>query len=347
MATISIVLLGVGALCVILNMVLGIIELATLRLIRPAKLKTFAHIRLSASQYQTIIGPAVGALISGLFVSLSASFFYGALTGGQGAWHQQAGAMILITGMVALVITLHLFLKDFGEPAELARDPSTIRAAADESAANPRGGSLDPDFLTHQLNQWSEYISACSMNLSVKKKSELLDRSLERAAEAHGFWSLVARSFNVYWAAFLAFPTRFMWPLIGFGLFALGTISIAVGDAGLDFTSSARPWIVLILLLTTGAAITVFYCAARGNRARLWYQVNLIGLKDAENAIDAAKAAKVSVEVEDAVLKRVLIRADTFLQQTGTSPDSEPRFLFHFGRIRVSIFPTPVSEHRS
>ncbi|MEP7763931.1 hypothetical protein [Sanguibacter sp. 25GB23B1] len=337
MEDVSALLLGAGALLVSLTSLLGIVELATIRTIRPPKQRTFSHIRHAATQYQTIFAPALAALVSGLFVSLSASFFYASLTSEQDSWHQAAGPVAFIGGMVALAATLWSALKSVGEPAELARDPFTIRAAADESAANPRHRALDPDFLTQQLDDWAKHISTHSLNLSAKASSPRLDQSLNRAAQEHGFWLPVLYSLDIYRAALLEFPVRFSGPLLSFALFAGGTVCFAVDFAGPESTTSSRPWAATALFMTVGAALTVFYCTTRGNRARLWHRIHLVALDDARQAIDRARAAHESVASEDALLRRVLGSADGFLQQKQGAPETDTRVIFRLGRFRVSI----------
>src|SRR5699024_9830033 len=94
MERLSTVLIGLGVTLAIVSVMLGVVELATIRTIRPPKEKTFSYMRLATTQYRTVFIPAVGALISGLFVSLSASFFYGSLTGRAEPWYPEAGSSV-------------------------------------------------------------------------------------------------------------------------------------------------------------------------------------------------------------------------------------------------------------
>ena len=84
-------LIGTGGLLVIVNLLAGILELATIRTIRPPEHRTFTYIRLAANQNQTIFAPALGALVSGLLVSISASFFYEGLRLSEPFWYRYAG----------------------------------------------------------------------------------------------------------------------------------------------------------------------------------------------------------------------------------------------------------------
>lgn len=319
-----------------LSFLLGIVELATLRTIRPPKRQTFTYIRLAATQYQTVFAPAMGALLSGLMVSIAGSFFYESFIEQGDSWKQLAGVVAFIVGAIALTATLWSTLKDVGEPVELARDPFTIRAAAEESALAPSRGGLDPEALGKQLDEWNENISARSMNLSVMGASGRLHRSLTQGAQTRAFWLSVIRSLQVYYAALLRFPFRFVWPILGFLLFIAGIVWFAIGPAELPFTTSWRPWAAVGLFAIVGAILTLFYCITRGNRARLWHRINLVALEEARNAIVEAKKAHALAAAENTLFQRVLKMADKFLQQDHTASAKAERTIMQLGRFRVS-----------
>src|SRR5699024_11428958 len=69
--------------------------------------------------------------------------------------------------------------------------------------------------------------------------------------------------------------------------------------------SSWRPWAAVAIFLVIGMAATLFYGAARGNRARLWHRINRDALDHAREAISAAKSAHRSVEAERSEERRV------------------------------------------
>ncbi|WP_104088092.1 hypothetical protein [Cryobacterium sp. N19] len=332
-------LIGVGGLLVLVNLVSGIFELCTLGTIRPPKQKTFTQLRLAENQYQNIVGPAIGALISGLFVSISASFIYDGITIQGDSWRQVAGPVTFICGVVALMITLRAFLNGVGEPAELARDPFTIRAAAEEYSADPRRGPLDPSFLQHRMNEWTQYISTRALNIAADKNSPNLDRVLLEAAKQRKFWRSVAASLHVYFAAFVRFPLRFAWPLLGFVLLPVGAVWSVVSETELDFTrwsSFAAVAAMLVVSVVPSATVTLFYCATRGNRARLWHRTLLVGVNDAHKAIDDALSAHTAIATEDAVLQRFLERAHIFLQ-ADQSARAKSNVTFSLGMFDIAI----------
>lgn len=337
------VLIGVGVLLIGLFLVLGVAELALLRTIRPPQQKTFAHIRLAENQYQTIFVPALGALIAGLFVSISASFFFESFSKNVDDGRQIAGVVTFLAGAAVLAIMLSAVVKGVGEPKELARDPFTIRAAAEEFTTDPRRSALPPSFLTQRVNEWAKLLSTRALNITAEKTSPRLEKVLEHTREQSGFWHCVAASWRIYLAALARFPFRFCWPLISFVMLSTGAIWYAIAGAELDFFSSWRPWLAVGVFVFPSAVVVLFYCAARGNRARLWYRVYVEALTHARHAIRDAHDADAAVKQADAVRQSVIDRADAFLQ---SQAPAEPGFSLTLGRFRLSLTQRPRASSR-
>jgi hypothetical protein len=356
METVTTTLIGVGGLICIMSLILGIVEISTLKLIRPPQQKTFSYIRLAATQYQTIFVPALGALVSGLFVSLAASFFYLGLTAEkQESWPQWVGSGMFIAGAISLTVTLRAAFKGVGEPGELARDPFTIRAAANEYAADPRRGTLDPTFLNERLSEWVTYISTRAMNISStrvmnessKMRSDRLGGVLDKGSKVDEFWRGIRSSICVYFVALSRFPFRFMWPLLGPLVLAAGVALYMLTESKLDVGSSIRPYFGASVLMALALVLTLIYCAARGNRARLWHRVNLTAVEDASKSISAAQLAHGAIKLDDARIERVLQSADVFLKRQSLATEVRPEInpatelqpdrALVLGALRVSI----------
>ncbi|MEV8183427.1 hypothetical protein [Specibacter sp. NPDC078692] len=354
---------GFGVVICGMSLLLGIIELSTQKWIRPPAQKTFTYIRLAATQYQTIFVPALGAMVSGLFVSLAASFFYLALTAkeDQGSWPQWVGSSLFIAGAIALTITLRAAFKGVGEPGELARDPFTIRAAAEEYAADPLRGTLDPTFLDKNLTEWEAFIATRAMNISSTRdenksstgdesvssedKSARLHEVLDDAAKAKSFFPCIGHSICVYFAALCRFPFRFMWPFLGPLFLAVGIGLATFTEVKIDSDSSFHACAVIVgsvalavtIVLVTTALPTLIYFAARGNRARRWHRVNLTAVEEARESISTARQAYESIKVENAMIKRVLQSADNFLKRPIPATEVQPERALVLGALRVSI----------
>lgn len=338
MESFSRAMIFVGLLLLVLCLISGIVELATIRSIRPPKQKTFNQIRLATTQYHTVIVPAMGALISGVLVSLSASFFYASMTTDRGSLYGLVGFILFTLALVAFAITLGGLLKGVGDDLELASKPVTIRAAAKESALNPRRATLGPEILSQQLDEWNQRIFVHSLDSSAKKStSSRLDRQLTRAADTHGFWSSISLSLQVYFAAFLRFPFRFGGPLLNFLVLSLSIVWYELCYAGFDFIAPWWPGLGVSLLVGLGLVVTLFYAVTRGNRARLRHLVNLKAVAKAREAIEDALDAYRVVADEEARLRRVLTRADEFFQKEQAARETGAHVLFSLGRLRVSI----------
>lgn len=338
-------LIGVGGLLTGLFLILGVAELTLLRTIRPPRQKTFAHIRLAENQYQTIVVPALGALIAGLFVSISAAFFVESFSTGVDGGRQIAGILTFLAGAAVLAIMLSSVLTGVGEPKELARDPFTIRAAAEEFASDPRRSPLAPGFLTQRMDEWAKLMSTRALNITAEKASPGVEKVLERTRAQSGFWRCLTASWRIYIAAMARFPFRFCWPLVSVAMLSTGTIWYAIAEAELDFFTSWRPWLAVGVFVIPGIAIVMFYAAARGNRARLWYGVYVEALAHARGAIRDAHAADAAVKRADAVRQSVIDRADAFLR--GDEPAEAERGLsVTVGRFRLSLTQHPRARSR-
>lgn len=341
-------LIVIGGLLLFAQLLAGIAELATASTIRPPEDKTFTHIRLAANQYQTVALPALGALISGLLVSISASFFYEVLSGATLFWHLGAGIAAFLAAEVALVVILRLAMNRVGDPSELVDNPFAIRAAAKEYSDDPRQGCLNPDFLTERLDEWESSMPRHSLNIAKDVDASRVTKSLDTAADVNGMWRWFGASLAVYKSALIKFPMRFGWPLLGAFFFLTGGTwyGFLTGSTWYGFVYAnieIKHWWYPIIVMVINSAIavmpTLIYCAARGNRARLWHRINRKAVKDARTALACAQISKASIEEEDAVLRRVLERSDTFLAHHQYASETSGSSILQLGRLQITINP--------
>ncbi|WP_262775577.1 hypothetical protein [Brevibacterium permense] len=310
---VSTFLLGLSILLVSLNFILAIIEIATICTIHAPKRQTFADIRVKEEQFQTIIAPAMGALISGLLVSISASFLYSNLVNESKDWYRYAGIGVFFIAALSLVFTINLALRGGAQAAELARNPFTIRAAAEEFTDDPRHCPVDPDTLSENLKNWTKHRSAHSLNVDRDIELSDLDEKLDLSARLRKF-SALPSSFIIYLMSIRRVPFRFVWPLFGPVLFLLSVLAVLLTDQEFEGSTPLQWWKPLLIALLIGVVSVLFYGTTRGNRARLWHRVNQIGQIRAEAAVSAAKSKQDAIKVEDERLKRVLLMADKFLE---------------------------------
>ena len=100
-----------------------------------------------------MVAPAIAALMGGLFVSVSASFFYAGLTHENDGLSIAVGLLVFAAAVALLVYLLNLALSDAGDETELVKDPAVIIAAARDIRTNPRQEGITPDFLAGKLDQ--------------------------------------------------------------------------------------------------------------------------------------------------------------------------------------------------
>lgn len=332
-------LIGIGGLLIIFNLLAGITELATVRTIRPPEDRTFTYIRLAANQHQTILAPALGALISGLLVSISASFFYEGLNRAEPSWHQYAGIATFLAAGFALIVILRSAMKGAGDPSELVDNPFAIRAAAKEYSDDPRRGRLNPDFLTERLDEWERSMPRHSLNIAKDVDASRVKKRLDKAADISGIWRWIGSSLAVYYSALIKFPMRFAWPLLGTFVFLVGSTLYGFVYANIEVKHWWGPVNVMVIFVAIAVVPTLIYCVARGNRARLWHRINRKAVKDARTALDCAQNSKASIEEEDAVLRRVLERSDIFLAHHQYASEASGSRTLQIGRLQITINP--------
>ena len=337
MESLTISLVAIGGLLEITILIGGLAELATVRTIRPPEHRTFSHIRLTAFQFQTIIAPALAALTSGLLVSIAASFFYQELTTPQISWYPYAGAFWFLAAAIILVVILRFALKGAGDPSELANNPFTIRAAAEEYAADPGSSHLTPGLLSERLDEWESNLHRHSLNISRDVDSSVVKGQLDDAANATGVGRGTVASLKLYFTALSKFPIQFGWPLLSPLVFLTGVISFGFASSKFEGKTWWYAVIVIATFLIISAVPILTYSVARGNRARLWHRINRAAIGEARKALERAEQSKASVAKREAHLERVLERADTFLAKESFINKTQGLCTFRLGRLSISI----------
>lgn len=330
-------LLGIGTLLIISNAFLGTSELAAVRTIRAPKREGFATIKFSQAQRRDIFVPAFSALVSGFLVSLSASFLYEDLLDARRQWQGLAGLAAFAAAALFLVITLKTVLKGTGQPDELARDPFSIRAAAEEYSENPRAAAASPDLLSRRLDEWEEFISVRSMGYSADRQGRHLEECLRRAANARGWSSAIILSLRVYIEALRRFPPRSSWPVWGFLILSAGAIGYATIEVRLNFIQSWRPWLAVAVFVMIGAISVIYYAVARGNSARLWHRIYTTALVEAREAITSARDAQASLIATEADRIQMEERFKEFLQNNSRLKSRGKTVCISLGKFQIKI----------
>lgn len=313
MQDMPILTLGAGALLLLLKLLLGVTHVATLGKVHAPQSRSIDQIRNTETQFKTVVAPALAALISSLFVSLAASFFFADLIAGKETWYQTAGLLTFVMGTVALLLILRFALADGGDHVELIRDPFRIFDVANEIAVHPRASKISPEVLTVQLNEWEKHISPRSLNISTDRTSTDLDKTFKRCLQVSGKISSIRQSFALYYAALRRYPIRFGWPILGSVFFVGGFAWYRVASLGMNIWTLETLWLEVVVLFIVEAFFTQFYCWARGNQSRRWYCVYSEAVEDAREAIANATTARDLDVADEELLHRTIARADSVL----------------------------------
>lgn len=342
MATFWTALFGFSAVLIGINFFFALVQFGLVRTVHPPKRQSFAAVRASEQQFQTVVAPAIGALASGLFVSISASFFYSSIVGDGGDNHRAAGIVLFLVAGLSLSLTIGIALRRGIQATELARNPFTIRAAAEEYTTDPLRGPVEPKTLSQNLSEWTQYRAARSLQIESDVKAPRLDKVLDNTIDSHGFWSALLDSLKIFIFAVVRFPLRFGWPVVC--LFFVPVASIGVISTGKEIAGAAVPRLIAIALVAVGLAMlsVIVYGVARGNNARLWHRVNRKASLAAEVSIAKAATAHDRVKAENELRKRVLKEADRLFKDSSLSESRSSLFTLSLGRIRVEL----VHTHR-
>lgn len=331
------ILLGLGVLLLTSATIVGLLELTTISHIKPPKQQSFLRIRYLDTQLRNIAVPALGALASGFLISLSATFLHEGLTTPNNEQWSWAGLGSLVAAPLVLFATLSVALKGTGDAAESANDPFKAKAAAEHSATSPRHLSMNPEQLTEQLDGWEKGIARHCLLLTLPAKNSrlrALEEELKSASERRGFWRALLPCVKVYFQMVVRFPGRFSWALIGLASWLTGALSLAI--SALDSTESWRALSALLVFVVLGVLPMLFYGAARGNSARLWYRVYSQAIDAARLAITQAEKAHVLMREEDQERQQEQQQLTDLLQRLEQIEPDRQKVHIRIGRLEFT-----------
>lgn len=308
MNDVTFILFALAACSYLFTFVVTVSEIIECRWIKTPGVKSFNSIKLESIHHQTVVAPAIAALASGLLVSISASYFYDGLRDPTHGLSFAAGLFIFAISIALLLYLLHAALSDAGDEAKLIKDPAIIAAAARELFENPGQGKITPDLLERELDLWVSYVGNYSLRLAPKGR-RLKNRSLlEESLDAKGLLHTSFIACRIYFSALKVFKIRFSGPFIGLTFLILSWASLIVSiylDAGHGFeflTFSS----ISILSIGSGVVVSLLYCFARGNYARIWYKTYKPLEVAAREEIELARSAA-SIEAQQTTLLGKLI----------------------------------------
>ncbi|RLP75036.1 hypothetical protein D9V32_11490 [Mycetocola tolaasinivorans] len=361
MNVIMLLTLVIGLSGVVWCLLLVVVEIVTWSSIREPKRRSFSRIQFEARQSQTVIAPALGALYSGLFISLSASFIFKGLTPDGGAdesshlWNPFIGVVLFFAGAVTLLFILWVFFKDRSDSISLAQDPFSIRAAAEEYISAPEQASLKPEDLDTQLKNWVQRKAAYTMGVAPGRPREkntrgedqrvrrttALEAALTKSENSQGRRQGIVNSLRIYYRAARRYRLRFIWPAGVSAILLVGVVWMALDQPEVLISSSGwgSPWLMVIIVAVVEMVVVLAYAVFRGNRARLWYRVYRSAQTGAEHQIRAAHEVKISQVSEEQRLRELVDQLENILEKTRTESapidGARAREIIRLGRFRL------------
>lgn len=234
--------------------ILGVVNIFTYWTNRPDKDQSFATILDSEREYRSIVWPGVVTLVTGLLVSLSASFIFVELTSGQEQFPM--GSLLFAVAVIMFVVLLRPILKGEAPLEERVRYPQRIIAGAAAVSGEERDDAETVRMLETRLRVWRESAAAFSMGWVKKPASPKLNRAF---GQVPGNASLGLRdACRSLWrrravaAAIQTAPWRFGWPL--YFVVALHSVAAVFAFAG----GSLVPMLVVTLIFCMISALSLF-----------------------------------------------------------------------------------------
>lgn len=295
MEDLSLVLIGLGVLTLLGVFAVAIGNCIDLISIRTPKKQDYATLKQADRQFREILLPAVAALASGLFISISAAYFYETLESVEGNLSAVKGFVAFFVAVVLFVVVLKEALKNKGIDVHLSQNPAMIAATAEERVRNPSGTVPTSDFLAQRLEDWRHVKYVRALGIFRDKPAFRSDFKVEKLGCA--FRATVDRSkwkrrilgpLQIYWAMLWHFPASFVWPILGILPLPLGMIAYLFVGAEQDpmFNTFATAVTSFISLMFGG-----FYVWSRVAVAWKTFVVNNEAEREAAHAVEKARAA--------------------------------------------------------
>jgi hypothetical protein len=289
--------------------------------VRKAKYIPFSTIQYKDKQRKNTVIPSIAALVSGVFMSVAASFlFEGIVESNDRHINLSSSVLFMLAGAGIFLIILTFVRGGSGDASELARDPLSIRAAAEAFKVSNGSAGVNPSTLDENARKWREDIVSHTMNVRKKSRSFKRKKSLRRLAYRLFRSSREARSFQIwtycliFLEAIVLYPLSFFLFYVHILLSAAGAVSFVIvlfGDYSVPLT-----WAIIIAGL--GCLVNVltmlFYGAFRGGRAVRWHSIYVEELMAAHAAIREA-SVRVSSKITDRqMLENITERLESISQ---------------------------------
>lgn len=288
---------SVGSWCILFALTAG--EIIDCIQVKPPKKREFSEERSIDLRQRNIAAPAVIAIVTGLFVGVSSTFFYNAITRGDWKYpdsmdvtvlNSLLGILLFLIALIAVPVLAAILIKGDGSPRESAQNPFRIYSAAQEYLKHDGRGAVKLDVLKNNLNEWEYKIGNYAVNVESGKDPIALFGALDETASKRGI-RFAFGSAGVYWLAVRTFLMRFSLIWIHLAFSVLGVIAFLLSQ----WNGSGGDWYKLILVVIVAMAVNgltvLVYACARGGRAVRWYSIYDAAVAEARREIERAEQA--------------------------------------------------------
>jgi len=265
----------------------AIVNLATLRSIRPPKREPFPTIRRRELSFRDVLIPGLIALITGLLISVAASFLHDGLTrNGQGA--AAAGMAIFFIVVIAFAVSAPLVLRKGMEIQDLATDPVTIAAAAKTLYRASRDDVAALQILNSNYRAWQKVQGAQAVTPGSRRESQVANAAMAQLMPGgrppqKSRWRLLPALLRTR-PVYLLFPIAVTLAATVIALYSVGN---HVDRSALELAAMrATVWSFAVIALLM---ILLFWWSHLVASARL-YRVGQVSAVAAEIALRAADA---------------------------------------------------------
>lgn len=298
-AAIGLVLLACG--------VSGVVNLATLYTIRLPRRVPFPTIRRRALSMRDIIVPGVLALLTGVLISLASAFLFDGLTRGT-TGSLETGVVIFVGVIVAFAIVSAVWFRSGMEIGDLAKDPSTIAAAAKSLHGASPDDANTLRILHRNHQEWNERQGAIAFNPGTGRASTAANAAMARVLPRG------RRPQRTRWA--LLGPLLRMRPLLLSGpivtvagvIVALSAVPAHAVPAHAVEAAALRAAIITVALIALLAVLLFWWseivCSARR------YRIGRASSAAADIALAAAQSRISSARDHDRAMKALPRRID-------------------------------------
>lgn len=280
---------------------------------KPEQATSFAAVRAYDNDFRSIVAPAIAALVTGLLVSLAASFIYAGIIEEDDSRFGVAMPLFIVA-LVILILLLYPLLRGELSTLVLAQNPQRIFLAARAVATVEDAAIERIEELEQALENWRKRRGAFSMGWSKKKESPRLNEAFADVPEERrlGFWRAARATWGqkVFRAAWRTAPWRFGWPVF------LLAVPLLVGSPAYWVAWGKDSWLPLAFAGAAVLLVTAYWMGlSLSGVRRLSISLSFVpeataALSDARDRANAERERRKTLDAWPTMVSDAVRRAD-------------------------------------